>query len=115
MSFHLAFRSAAASLRTAKHTFPRHTQNAVRFRSSKGLRNLSCAAGEKLIASSEIPLIFPREDFILQLFRWAKSEVEPHGLYSFGAPINIEPILKTPDDEDDGLWGFNAYILRDGE
>eukprot|EP00210_Caulerpa_lentillifera_P003207 g3064.t1 len=51
----------------------------------------------------------------MQLFRWAKSEVEPNGIFSFGAPINIEPILKTPDNEEDGLWGFNASILREGE
>ncbi len=91
-----------------------------RLRQRRGRPSFVCCASEtanrKLIASSEIPLVFPREDFTLQLYRWAKIEAEANGLQNFGAPIDIQPTLKDPNaaDGESELWGFDAYILRDG-
>ena len=91
-----------------------------RLRLCRGRPSFVCCASDtansKLIASSEIPLVFPREDFTLQLYRWAKIEAEANGLMNFGAAMDIQPTLKDPNaaDGESELWGFDAFILRDG-
>ena len=82
-------------------------------------RFVCCAsdtANKKLISSSDIPLLFPRTDFALQLYRWAKIEAEANGLENFGAAFSVCPTMRDPDAAEDEaeIWGFDAYVLRDG-
>lgn len=70
----------------------------------------------KLISKSDIPVIFPRQDFTQQLFRWAQVDASGDGMTNFGAAFDVQPVYKDPDapDEEAELWGFDAFILRDG-
>lgn len=82
---------------------------------------LVCCASEtesrKLISKSDIPLVYPRSEFVLQLFRWATIEAASDGLQNFGAAMNVTPAFKDPDakEEDLELWGFDTYVLKDGQ
>jgi len=82
-----------------------------------GWRSLICQASEttnkKLIASSDIPVVYPRSDFTLQLYRWAKIDAEADGLSNFGSAFTVSPVYKT-SEEDGELLGFDAFVVRDG-